>query len=191
HREEKKLPLRSENRQRARNRPINWVNSPAVCHASLLSDGFAGHSPHGKSQAMKLTAAMAMPTPKRTPASTRFEPPSPKAKVRPATTMATSERPRAMVLVKACCITLTAFSQGEAPVWPKAGAARNRATTAVVRNRKRNIDERKLLQRDMFTGMPPPQIRKANHLRQRGEALGVSRARGRAWRDSAVCCSRH
>jgi len=43
----------------------------------LLSDGFAGRSPHGKSQAMKLTAAMAMPTPKRTPASTRFEPPSP------------------------------------------------------------------------------------------------------------------
>jgi hypothetical protein len=77
-----------------------------------------------------------------------------KAKVRPATTMATSERPRAMVLVKACCSTLTAFSQGEAPVWPNAGAARNRATAAVLRNRKRNIDERKRLQRDMFTGMP-------------------------------------
>jgi hypothetical protein len=39
----------------------------------------------------------------------------PKAKVRPATTMATSERPRAMVLVKAVIKTLTAFSQGEAP----------------------------------------------------------------------------
>ena len=56
----------------------------------------------GKSHDRKFTAAMAMPTPKSTPASTRFEPPSPKAKVRPATTMATSERPRAMVLVKAC-----------------------------------------------------------------------------------------
>src|SRR6266403_6173945 len=108
----------------------------------------------GKSQARKLTAAMAIPTPKSTPASTRFEPPSPKAKVRPTTTMTTSERPRAMVLVKACCSTLTAFSQGEAPVWPKAGAARNKAITAVVRNRKRNIEERKHLQRDIFTDMP-------------------------------------
>ena len=45
-----------------------------------------------------------------------------KAKVRPATTMATSERPRAMVLVKACCSTLTAFSQGEVPC-ANAGAA--------------------------------------------------------------------
>src|ERR1700676_4453776 len=69
-----------------------------------------------------------MPTPKRTPASTRFEPPSPKANVSPATTMATRERPRAMVLVNACCRTLTAFSQGEAP-WAKAGPARNRAAT--------------------------------------------------------------
>src|SRR5947208_12331322 len=126
----------------------------------------------GKSQARKFTAAMAIPTPKSTPASTRFEPPSPKAKVRPATTMATSERPRAMVLVKACCSTLTAFSQGEAPVWPKAGPARNRATTAVVRNRKRNVDEQKRLQRDKFTGMPPPHIGKPIHLCQRGETIG-------------------
>jgi len=36
-----------------------------------------------------------------------------KAKVRPETTMATRESPRAMVLVNACCKTLTAFSQGE------------------------------------------------------------------------------
>src|SRR5437868_8287447 len=127
----------------------------------------------GKSQDRKFTAAMAIPTPKSTPASTRFEPPSPKAKVRPASTMATRERPRAMVLVKACCNTLTAFSHGEVPVWPKAGAARNRATRAVVRNRKRNIDERKRLQRDMFTSMPPRQIGNANHVWQRGEALGV------------------
>src|SRR5208337_3770783 len=69
----------------------------------------------GKSHARKFTAAIAMPTPKRTPASTRFEPPSPKAKVRPATTMATSERPRAMVLVKAVWSTLTAFSHGGVP----------------------------------------------------------------------------
>jgi predicted dithiol-disulfide oxidoreductase (DUF899 family) len=36
----------------------------------------------------------------------RFEPPSPNAKVRPATTIATSESPRAIVLVNACCRTL-------------------------------------------------------------------------------------
>jgi hypothetical protein len=92
-----------------------------------------------------------------------------------------------MVLVKACCSTLTAFSHGEVPVWPKAGAARNRATTAVVRNRKRNIDERKRLQRDMFTGMPPPQIGNANHdsegrlLASPGRVVGL-----RAMRESAV-----
>jgi hypothetical protein len=80
---------------------------------------------------------MAMPTPKRTPASTRFDPPSPKAKVRPATTMATSERPRAMVLVKACCSTLTAFSQGEVPVCARAGAARI-SVKAIMRNSERN-----------------------------------------------------
>src|SRR5258707_12074012 len=39
----------------------------------------------------------------------------------------------------------------------------------------------------MFTSMPPTQIGKVNHLRQRGEALGVSRARGlRAMREPAV-----
>src|SRR5580700_5467469 len=69
----------------------------------------------GKSHDKKFTAAMAIPTPNSTPASTRFEPPSPKANVRPATTMATSERPRAMVLVNAVMRTLTAFSQGELP----------------------------------------------------------------------------
>src|ERR1700737_1646109 len=63
-----------------------------------------------------------MPTPKSTPARTRLEPPSPKAKVRPETTMATSESPRAMVLVNACCSTFTAFSQGELAC-AKAGAA--------------------------------------------------------------------
>jgi hypothetical protein len=74
------------------------------------------------------TAAMAIPTPKRTPARTRFDPPSPNANVRPDTTIATSERPRAMVLVNACCRTLTAFSHGELPACANAGAARHRAT---------------------------------------------------------------
>jgi len=50
------------------------------------------------------------------------------ANVRPDTTIATSESPRAMVLVNACCSTLTAFSHGELPVCANAGAARHRAT---------------------------------------------------------------
>ena len=50
------------------------------------------------------------------------------ANVRPDTTIATSESPRAMVLVNACCRTLTAFSHGELPVCANAGAARHRAT---------------------------------------------------------------
>src|SRR5215469_9034943 len=87
---------------------------------------------HGKSQAKKFTAAMAIPTPKRTPASTRLEPPSPKAKVRPATTMATKERPRAIVLVKACCSTLTAFSHGELPCAKTAAANSSPAPAAVT-----------------------------------------------------------
>src|SRR5713101_5979553 len=145
--------------------------------AMCYSFGTLGFQLPGKSHDRKFTAAIAIPTPKSTPASTRFEPPSPKAKVRPATTMATSERPRAMVLVKACWRTLTAFSHGEVPVWPKAGAARNRATTVVIRNRKRNIDERKPLQRDVFTSTPQQQIGKVNQLRQRGEALGVIQSR--------------
>src|SRR2546430_7994192 len=109
-------------------------------------------APHGKSHAMKLTAAMAMPTPKRTPASTRFEPPSPKAKVRPETTIATKDRPRAMVLVNACCRTLTAFSQGEAP-WAKAGAASNRPRAAAIKCRYAFLDPRALLQTRLILGI--------------------------------------
>src|SRR5882762_1936448 len=78
---------------------------------------------------------MAMPTPKRTPARIRFEPPSPNANVSPATTIATSERPRAMVLVKACCKTFTAFSHGEFPACAKAGEARAKLTTIAPRFR--------------------------------------------------------
>src|SRR5256885_743011 len=57
----------------------------------------------------------------------RFEPPSPNAKVRPATTMATRERPRAIVLVKACWRTFTAFSHGDPPPCEKAGTAKKSA----------------------------------------------------------------
>src|SRR5580658_10822874 len=91
---------------------------------SIRHERYCGYEA-GKSQARKFTAAMAMPTPKSTPASTRFEPPSPNAKVKPATTMETSERPRAMVVVNACIKTLTAFSQGEPPAaWANAADPR-------------------------------------------------------------------
>src|SRR5258707_7463542 len=52
-------------------------------------------------------------------------------KVAPETTMATSESPRAMVLVKACCNTLTAFSHGELD-WASTGPARTSATRNVA-----------------------------------------------------------
>ena len=55
---------------------------------------------------MKLTAPIAMPTPNTMPASMRFDWPSPKANIRPPTTMATSARPRAMGPVNAVCNTL-------------------------------------------------------------------------------------
>jgi hypothetical protein len=58
----------------------------------------------------------------------------PKANVKPETTMATRESPRAMVLVNAVCRTFTAFSQGEFAC-AKAGAARSKpsATAAICR----------------------------------------------------------
>src|ERR1700683_5438015 len=129
---------------------MNFVDASCVRHTQLHRD--EGFQEPGKSHARKFTAAMAIPTPKRTPASTRFEPPSPKAKVRPATTIATSERPRAMVLVKAVIKTLTAFSQGEFR-WAKAGAARNSSaretrTARVVRSRRAKIFQ------DPFIGTP-------------------------------------
>src|SRR6266702_6582667 len=94
---------------------MHEVDPSSVCHRRSATPDSKAQS-QGKSQAMKLTAAIAIPTPKRTPARTRFEPPSPNAKVRPDTTIATRERPRAIVLVNAVIKTLTAFSQGELPV---------------------------------------------------------------------------
>src|SRR6516165_5876764 len=68
---------------------------------------------------------MAMPTPNSTPARIRFDPPSPKANVKPATTIDTSDSPRALVVVNACIKTLTAFSQGEPPAaWANAADAK-------------------------------------------------------------------
>src|SRR5579872_4783342 len=101
---------------------------------------------------MKLTAAMAMPTPKSTPARIRFDPPSPKAKVKPATTMETSERPRAMVVVNACISTLTAFSQGDAPgAWANAAVARM-SDAEKAKNAGRSQRETNLFRRNFFIG---------------------------------------
>src|SRR6185437_3037129 len=105
------------------------VDPSGFCH-DLLSVQEPGNS-----QARKLTAAIAMPTPNSTPARTRFEPPSPKANVRPDTTIATRDSPRAMVLVNAVSKTLTAFSQGELPAWANAGAARINPVAAASRYR--------------------------------------------------------
>src|SRR5260370_19120385 len=106
----------------------------------------------GKSQARKWTAGMAIPRPKSTPASTRFEPPSPKAKVRPATTMETSDRPRAIVVVNACIKTLTAFSQGEPPAaWANAADARISEQENVT-NAGRIHRETNLFRRIFFIG---------------------------------------
>jgi len=70
--------------------------------------------------------------PKSKPASPRFEPPSPKAKVSPATTIATKDSPLAIALLNACCGALTAFSQGD---WPLtcANAAYARSETDFFR----------------------------------------------------------
>ena len=45
---------------------------------------------------MKLAAPMAIPSPKMIPARVRFDPPSPKANIKPPLTIATSDNPRAI-----------------------------------------------------------------------------------------------
>src|SRR6266436_4408915 len=125
-------------RGRESERCTRFIRLPFAISAPLTRDSEA--ESHGKSQAMKLTAAIAIPTPKRTPARTRFEPPSPNAKVRPDTTMATRERPRALVLVKACWRTPTAFSHGDVPVaCAKAGTARKKQSPAVIKKRELQV----------------------------------------------------
>jgi len=64
--------------------------------------------------------------------------------------MATSERPRAMVLVKAVIRTLTAFSQGEAPC-ANAGAAKSNVKPRVTRG-ERSQQLRTYLRRNSFIG---------------------------------------
>jgi hypothetical protein len=83
----------------------------------------------GKSQFMKVTAPIAMPTPKRIPANMRLWPPeSSKAQTRPPTTIATRLNPRAMVVVIEVCRAFTACSHGDCA---KAGIATNKSDAAV------------------------------------------------------------
>src|SRR5580704_8088738 len=131
----------------------------------------------GKSHARKFTAAMAIPTPKSTPASTRFDPPSPKAKVSRVTTIATSERPRAMVLVKAVSKTLTAFSQGELPPCANTGAARNRATVEARTARVERSRQETIFQR-LFMSTPRQEF--ASQVAMRGKSTSPSHTAGRS-----------
>src|SRR5580700_7164691 len=145
----------------------------AIC----FSIGTVRNQLPGKSHARKFTAAMAMPTPKRTPASTRFEPPSPKANVSPATTIATSERPRAMVLVNAVINTLTAFSHGELPPCANAGAARNRATVEVRTARVERSQQETIFER-LF--MSTPRQGFASQVAMQGKSTSPTHAAGRS-----------
>src|SRR6185437_5804609 len=127
---------------------IDRVNSSCVRHVRAVRRKLV-QAP-GKSHARKLTAAMAMPTPNSTPARIRFDPPSPKAKVKPATTMETSERPRAMVVVNACIKTLTAFSHGEPPAaWANAADAEI-SENETMGNARRSQREANLYRRSFF-----------------------------------------
>src|SRR5260370_33565965 len=92
---------------------------------------------YGNSQAMKLTAPIAMPTPKTMPASIRLDSPSPKANMSPPTTIATRLKPRAMGPVNADWRTLTAVSQGESAWAGTANRTVPRTATAIGGGRSR------------------------------------------------------
>ena len=103
---------------------------------------------------MNVTAEIAMPTPNSTPAIMRLESPSPNAKVRPAITIETSERPLAIGPVKALIKTSTAFSHGDCA---KAGTAKIDAATVAAKKR-RNVGVETNLGREIdigsFSGRP-------------------------------------
>jgi len=92
-----------------------------------------------------------------------------------------------MVLVKACCSTLTAFSHGEVPVWLKAGAARIerpwRSSESKTKHRRA-----KRLQREMFTSMPQRKVGSQPCKAAKGSSwrLQASGRALRAMRESAV-----
>ena len=123
----------------------------------------------GKSQDRKFTAAMAIPTPKSTPASTRFEAPSPKAKVSPGHDNRRKGQPRAIVLVNACWRTLTAFSQGD---WPATCA---NAADARIRD-EQNATEADRSQRETdFFGRLSSLPASSFQMTRAGHRIGIQR----------------
>jgi hypothetical protein len=83
-----------------------------------------------------------------------------KAKVSPETTMATSESPRAMVLVKAVMSTLTAFSHGELPCRAKAGiASKSTKQIAIAGERSEKLARQFRRTRFMTPSLSPSNLR--------------------------------
>src|SRR2546423_12811482 len=72
---------------------------------------------------MKFTAPTAIPTPKITPESVRLAAPSPKANIKPPTTIATSASPVAIGPVNAVWSDCTAWVHGDVVDWPKTSSA--------------------------------------------------------------------
>src|SRR5712691_4406741 len=98
-RKEKQLPLGAPDRERLVDGLVDRVKTGFVGHKHVLLG--CAITAQGQSQLMKLTAPIAMPMPKTIPASILFDSPSPKANMRPPTTMATRLKPRAIGPVKA------------------------------------------------------------------------------------------
>src|SRR6266446_3007757 len=80
---EKQAPLGPQNREGFVHRRIHWME----CWITGMRCALAAGLDHGKSQVMKFTAPIAMPTPNTIPASMRLESPSPKLNIKPPTTI--------------------------------------------------------------------------------------------------------
>jgi len=79
---------------------MNQIDAPAVCHLRVLHDP-ATDRLAGKEPREEVHCGDGHANAEENAGENAFRSPSPKANVRPATTIATSDRPRAMVLVKA------------------------------------------------------------------------------------------
>jgi hypothetical protein len=125
HGEEEEFSLGSEDRQWPGQRPMDSVDSSGFRHVTLLRDArdlSAGKEPRQEIHGGDGHADTEKHAGKHT--------------LRAAFPEGEGETPRAMVLVKAVIKTLTAFSQGEVPVWAKAGAARRSVKPMVTRGER-------------------------------------------------------
>src|SRR5216683_2098195 len=113
-RNEEQLSFRAQNRERFVDRLVSGVDT-AFRHAISYDPG--------KSQDRKFTAAIAIPMPKTIPANIRLFPPSPKANIKPPTTIATRLKPFAIGPVKPVWSCWTAFSHGLLPDCRKISAS--------------------------------------------------------------------